>query len=51
MGHLLISCGSFHDELRSTKFYVPPHDIRHRQAGPWRVALGPMATASAPPGG
>ena len=41
MGHLLISCGSCHDELRSTTFYEPPHDIRHRQAGPWRVVLGP----------
>jgi hypothetical protein len=34
MGHLLISCGSCHDELWSTTFYEPPHDIRHRQAGP-----------------
>ena len=38
MGHLLISCGSCHDELRSTTFYEPPHDIRHRQAGPWLVS-------------
>jgi hypothetical protein len=34
MGHLLISCGSCHDELISTTFYEPPHDIRHCQAGP-----------------
>ena len=39
MGHLLISCGSCHDELRSTTFYEPPHDIKHRQAGPWQVVL------------
>ncbi len=30
MGHLLISCGSCHDELRSTTFYEPPRDIRYR---------------------
>jgi len=24
MGHLLISCGSCHDELRRTTFYEPP---------------------------
>jgi hypothetical protein len=41
MGHLVISCGSRHDELRSTTFYEPPHDIRHRHAGPGRVVLGP----------
>ena len=35
MGHLLISCGSCHDELRTTTFYKPPHDIRHRRTGPW----------------
>ena len=35
MGHLLISCGSCHDELWSTTFYEPPHDITHRQAGPF----------------
>lgn len=33
MGHLLISCGSCHDELRTTTFYEPPHDIRHSKAG------------------
>ena len=38
MGHLLISCGSCHDELRHTTFYEPPHDIRHRQAGPWLMS-------------
>jgi hypothetical protein len=38
MGDLLISCGSCHDELRRTTFYEPPHDIRHRQAGPWLVS-------------
>jgi len=31
VGHLLISSGSCHEELRSTTFYAPPHDIRHRQ--------------------
>ena len=40
MGHVLISCGSCHDELRSTTFYEPPHDIRHRQIGPRGVVLG-----------
>ena len=34
MGHLLISCGSCHDELRGTTFYEPPYDITHSQAGP-----------------
>jgi hypothetical protein len=34
MGHLWSFCGSCHDELRSTTFYEPPHDITHRQAGP-----------------
>ena len=38
MGYLLISCGSCHDELRRTTFYEPPHDIKHRQAGPWLVS-------------
>ena len=33
MGHLLISCGSCHDELRTTTPYEPPHDITHQQAG------------------
>jgi hypothetical protein len=33
MGHLMISCGSYHDELRTTTFYELPHDIAHRQAG------------------
>jgi hypothetical protein len=53
MGHLLISCGSCHDERRSATFYEPPHDIRHRQAGPWLVVLGPWPTitATAPLGG
>jgi hypothetical protein len=37
MGHLWISCGSCHDLQRSTTFYEPPHDIRHRQAGPWQM--------------
>ena len=31
MGHLLISCGCCHDELRTTTFYEPPHDITHHQ--------------------
>ena len=34
MGHLLISCGSSHNELLSTTFYELPHDITHHQAGP-----------------
>lgn len=38
IGHLLICCGSWDDELRRTTFYEPPHDIRHRQAGPWLVS-------------
>jgi hypothetical protein len=33
MGHLLIPCGSCHDELRITTFYEPPHDITHHRAG------------------
>ena len=48
MGHLLISCGRCHDQLRSTTFYEPPHDIRHRRAGPWRVVLVLVAPAAAP---
>ena len=28
MGHLLISCGRCHDELRSTTFYEPPTTLR-----------------------
>lgn len=32
MGHLLISYGSCRDELRTTTFYEPPHDITHHQA-------------------
>jgi hypothetical protein len=32
MGHLVITCGRCHHELRSTTFYEPLHDIRHRQA-------------------
>jgi hypothetical protein len=41
MSDLLISCGSCYDELRIMTFYEPPHDIRHRQAGPWLVSYGP----------
>lgn len=33
LGHLLISCGSCHDELLRTKFYEPSCVVRHRQAG------------------
>ena len=33
MGHLMISCGSCHDELRTTTYYEPPHDITYRRAG------------------
>ena len=50
MGHLLISCGSCHDELWSTTFYEPPHDIRHRQADPWPVLLGPWPPLLRPVG-
>jgi hypothetical protein len=32
MSHLLISCGSCHDELRTTTFYEPPHDITHHRS-------------------
>ena len=39
MGHHLISCGSYHDQLHRTTFYEPPHDIWHCQAGPWLVSL------------
>ena len=41
MGHFLIACGNCHDKLRRTTFYESPHDIRRRQTGPCRVALGP----------
>jgi hypothetical protein len=34
MAGLLIFRESCHDELRSTMFYEPPHDISHRQADP-----------------
>jgi hypothetical protein len=34
MGHLMVWCGSCHDELMSTTFYEPPHDIRYRQIVP-----------------
>jgi hypothetical protein len=30
MGHLLISCGSCHNQVRSTTFYEPLHDIMRR---------------------
>jgi hypothetical protein len=43
MGHLLISCGRCHDQLRNTTFYESPHDIVHRQADPWQVVLAPVA--------
>jgi hypothetical protein len=46
MGHLLISCGSRHDELQSTTFYEPPHDIKHRRSGAgglWLVAAARLA--------
>jgi hypothetical protein len=33
--------GSGHEQLRSTTLREPPHDITHRQAGPWLVSLGP----------
>jgi hypothetical protein len=52
MGDLLISSGSCHDELQTTTFYAPPHEITHRQAGPWQVVLVPAALplGPAPPG-
>jgi hypothetical protein len=39
MGHPLISCGSCHNQVRSTTFYEPLHDIMRRQAGPWLAVL------------
>jgi len=36
MGHLWILCGTCHKEQRETMFYEPPHDIKHREPGPWR---------------
>lgn len=36
MGHLLISCGLCHEEHRQSTYYEPPHDIRHREPGPWQ---------------
>ena len=50
MGHVLISRASCHDKLRSMTFYERPHDIRHRQAGPWLVSWS-VATTTAPLGG
>jgi hypothetical protein len=47
-GHLVISCGNRHDELRSTTFYEPPHDIRHRHAGQG-CRIRPVATTTAVP--
>ena len=43
-GHLWISRGSCHDQLRSTTFYKPL-DITHRQVGPWQVMLMPAANS------
>jgi hypothetical protein len=51
MGHLLISCGSYHNELRSTTFYEPPHNIRHRQARSVAGVCRPVVTTTAPLGG
>ena len=28
MGHLRMTCGRCHDQLRKTTFYEPPHDVR-----------------------
>jgi hypothetical protein len=38
MGHLLIVCGTCHEDRREPVFYEPPHDISHREPGPWRPA-------------
>jgi hypothetical protein len=46
--YLAISCRSRRDELRSTTFHEPPHDIRHRHAGP-AGDIRPVATATASP--
>jgi hypothetical protein len=39
MGHLWVSCKTCHEELWSTTFYEPPHDIKHHQPGPWLASL------------
>jgi len=44
MGHLLITCGSCHADHRESVFYDPPHDIRHRAPGPWRLPGKPPGT-------
>jgi hypothetical protein len=36
MGHLMITCGTCHQDRRESVFYEPPHDIAHRDPGPWR---------------
>jgi hypothetical protein len=38
MGHLWIWCIACDDEGREATFYEPPHDIAHREPGPWRPA-------------
>jgi hypothetical protein len=39
--------GRCHDELWSSTFYEPPHDITHRQASPWQVALARSVSTAA----
>jgi len=46
MDHLSISCQGCRAQLRSTTFYEPPHDIRHRQAGSVAGGIRPVATAT-----
>ena len=36
MGHLWVLCVACHEDHRESMFYEPPHDIRHREPGPWR---------------
>src|SRR5579871_1838353 len=52
MGHLLIICGSCHEERQETTFYEPPHDIKHREPGMFRPAgtVLPANTAVPVPG-
>ena len=38
MGHLWVLCGACHGDKRESMFYEPPHDVRHREPGAWRLA-------------
>ena len=35
MGLLVVFCNIRHDQLWQATFYQLPHDINHRQPGPW----------------